>query len=157
MKIYQSTTIQAVQTIDEVTYKSYRDDIESYELWRNGRTSYQTSEIPDYLRHVSNEMRGKVEQYEFKHGKPPVKYFAYWSKRFVSETSYQLWLTTFTGDILAKVSTNNEYHDNFGGTRVNFNCLALNGLWYYGTYYKSSGDYCRIKLLKRSPTTNKPQ
>jgi hypothetical protein len=146
-----------IDCIDSATYQAYRHDLDLFETWRDGRTSYHPDEVPNHLQHVNNDMRGLVEQYEFKHN-PPEKYFTYWSKRQVStDGAYQNWLVTWNGEPLAKVSGCSEWRDNFGGTRVSFQALGINGLWYSGTYFKSSGDYCRIKLLKRNPNNGKIQ
>jgi hypothetical protein len=66
--------------------------------------------------------------------------------------------TTFTGEILGKVDFGceyqvpvNTYPSNFMGresTRVSISVHGINGVEYYGTYFKSSGDYARIKARK---------
>ena len=73
---------------------------------------------------------------------PPDKYFLYISEKTATAT-------TWTGDALGQVSFGREYRDNFGGKRVPVTVRDINGLIYHGTYYKSSGDYARIKANKR--------
>jgi hypothetical protein len=70
---------------------------------------------------------------------PPTKYFAY-----INEQTRKM--TTWTGDFLGAVSFGKEYRSNFGDKRVSISVMAVNGKHYYGTYYKDSGNYCRIKL-----------
>jgi len=158
-KIYPTMTIKTIETIDEQTAIEYRCENDRFENWRNGRQSYNTNEIPNDLKHVDNDLRGKLEQFEFKNSKPD-KYFCYWSKRQINESgSYQIWLTTFMGNELLQVipGSHNEWRDNFGGIRVSFTAIGINGVWYHGTYFKSSGDYCRIQKLKRNPNTGEQQ
>lgn len=151
MKIYEpsSTHVEKSKVIDKDTYIKFRDDIARYENWRNGRQSVNVSDIPDNLKHVSNDMRGKVEQYEFLHN-PPDKYFLYYSERPINDRgSFQTWGTTWNGEILGRIHTGKEWRDNFGGKRVSFIMSGINGLTYHGTYFKSAGDYCRIKQSKK--------
>jgi hypothetical protein len=54
-------------------------------------------------------------------------------------------ITTWVGDELGIVFGGLPYRDNFGGERVAIDVVGNNGVIYYGTYYKSSGDYCRLK------------
>jgi len=152
LKIFEpsNTKTEAGKVISAETYTNFRDDIGRYENWRAGRQCIKTDEIPDDLKHVSNDMRGKVEQYEFLHN-PPEKYTLYYSERAINETgSFQTWGTTWNGEILGRIHTRKEWRDNFGGKRVSFTMSGINGKSYHGTYYKSAGDYCRIKLSKKS-------
>jgi hypothetical protein len=62
--------------------------------------------------------------------------------------------TTWTGDILGEVTASGgDWRDNFGGTRENITVVLRGGTVYHGTYYKSSGDYARLKKAKRQPNT----
>jgi len=72
-------------------------------------------------------------------------------QRAINETgSFQTWGTTWNGEILGRIHTGKEWRDNFGGKRVSFIMSGINGKSYHGTYYKSAGDYCRIKMTKNS-------
>lgn len=51
-----------------------------------------------------------------------------------------------------RVTFGREYRDSFGGRRVPIWIDAINGRRYAGTYFKSSGDYARVKLLKEKLT-----
>jgi len=86
-----------------------------------------------------NQWRAKVEYYEFV-DKPPVRYFSY-----INETHHTMGCWT-GGIVLGSVSFGRAWKDNFGGTRVPITVQGINGCTYYGTYYKSAGDYCRIKM-----------
>jgi hypothetical protein len=74
---------------------------------------------------------------------PPDKYFLY-----ISEADRTA--TTWTGEKLGDVSFGREFRDNFGGKRQPINVRAVNGKTYHGTYYKSSGNYARIRAAKGS-------
>ena len=113
----------------------------AHEIWRNGRLSYRVDEEPDFLR-VSNEERSALEVYNFANNAYD-KYFAY-----VNEATRKL--TTWMGETLGDIQFGVEYKSPaFGGFRTKRQSIrvhAINGLWYSGTYYKSSGNYARIKL-----------
>ena len=98
---------------------------------------------------VSNDDLSKMEVYEFITN-PPLQYFGYVSKKEISEIHHTyIWnLTTWMGDILGKMTMGDRYYNNLGGYRRNIWITAINGFTYYGTYYESSGDYCRIKAHK---------
>lgn len=87
----------------------------------------------------TNDDRSAIEEYEWKQ-EPPVKYFLY-----VDEKNRRA--TTWTGQILATVQFGAAYRSNFGDTRQPIWLKGTNGKKYYGTYFKSSGDYARIKML----------
>lgn len=109
---------------------------------RNGLSQEDMAKLPE---HPTNGEHSAVEVYEFC-AKPPDKYFAY-----IKEVNgYPRELTTWTGDYLGAVATagGGAYRDNFGGIRVPISIIGINGKEYYGTYYKSSGNYCRIRLKK---------
>lgn len=90
---------------------------------------------------MSNEQRGKLEQFEF-YAEMPDRYFGYVNEK---EKTF----TTWTGDYLGRVVFGREFRDNFGGRRVSIDVHCLNGTRYFGTYYKSAGDYARIRKAKR--------
>jgi hypothetical protein len=90
-----------------------------------------------YWDKVNNNLRGAVEVYEFINDIPQ-KYFLYISKENKA--------TTWNGEVLGDVHFGREYRSNIGDKRQPIDVFAINGKKYYGTYYKSSGDYARIKL-----------
>lgn len=106
----------------------------------NGWTVIPADAVPPVK--ITNDERGKLEQYRF-HQERPAAYFLY-----INEGEGRA--TTWTGDTLGAVSFGREYRDNFGGKRVPITVRAINGAVYHGTYYKSSGDYARVKISKRS-------
>jgi hypothetical protein len=82
-----------------------------------------------------------IEVYEFRHN-PPKRYFAY-------VTSDMNFVTTWTGEILGAITQcSHTYRSNMGDKRVNIRIKAINGLNYSGIFYRSAGDYCRIRLVK---------
>lgn len=86
---------------------------------------------------ASNEEKSAVECYEFQFN-PPAKAFVYIGKEYV---------TTWTGQRLGLiVGRGREYRDNFGGTRQTIRFRGINGFFYSGTYFVSSGSYARVKL-----------
>lgn len=136
--------------ITEMEYRLHRNRIDTYhrvmkELYpnQNGFTPEQIANIVQHGhigRAPTNEERSAVEVYEFCTN-PPQTYFLY-----INCTKKEA--TTWTGDKLGSVSFGSEWRDNFGGKRVPITVYAINGKRYHGTYYKSSGDYARIKLCK---------
>lgn len=72
---------------------------------------------------------------------PPDRYFAYVDgKRGL--------LTTWVGDVLGSIRFHTHYRSSFGDWRWSIRVVGSNGHNYYGTYYESAGDYCRIKRCK---------
>lgn len=131
----------------EAEYLATRARIDAYEKWRAGRNPVMTADIPRDLI-VTNDERAAVEVYEFMRDRPS-SYFAYvavpnaarpWCKRPM--------LITWTGVNLGDITLGNTWRDNFGGTRQAIRVRAINGLSYAGTWYKSSGDYARLRAVK---------
>jgi len=90
---------------------------------------------------VTNTERSIVEVHQFKQ-RPPKKYTAYMGNKLKK-------VTTWTGQPIGKVTwVGSEYKDSMGGTRQNFRINAVNKKKYSGTYFKSSGDYVNLKMLK---------
>lgn len=108
---------------------------------RSGWASYKPSDKPAHVPDVTNEERSALEVFEFVTN-PPDKYFLY-----VNEETHEA--TTWTGDKLGEVRFGREFRDNFGGRRVPVTIRAINALAYHGTYYKSSGNFARIRQSKR--------
>src|SRR5439155_26054876 len=102
--------------------------------------SYKPRDKPADVPDVSNEERSALEVFEFVTN-PPDKYFLYINEK--NRTA-----TTWPGEKLGDVSFGCEYRDNFGGERIPVNVYAINGKTYHGTYYKSSGNYARIRMKK---------
>jgi hypothetical protein len=109
---------------------------------KNGWASYKPEDKPASVPDVTNEERSALEMFEFV-ANPPDKYFLY-----ISEADRTA--TTWTGEKLGNVSFGREFRDNFGGKRVPINVYAVNGKTYHGTYYKSSGNYARIRAKKEA-------
>jgi len=101
------------------------------------RCSYKPEEVA-HLNPPTNEERSAAEVFDFCDN-PPDKYFLY-----VSDGK----ATTWTGENLGRITFGREYRDNFGGKRVPIWFDAINGEQYHGTYFKSAGDYARVKMCK---------
>jgi hypothetical protein len=108
---------------------------------KNGWASYKPEDKPASVPDVTNDERSALEVFDFCHN-PPDKYFLY--IREADRTA-----TTWTGDKLGQVHFGREFRDNFGGRRVPVTVRAINGLTYHGTYFKSSGNFARIRQSKK--------
>jgi hypothetical protein len=107
---------------------------------KNGCASYRPEDKPANVPDVSNDERSALEVFEFC-SNPPDKYFLY-----INET--QRTATTWTGDLLGHVTFGREFRDSFGGKRQPVWIRAINGKQYQGTYFKSSGNYARVKVAR---------
>jgi len=87
-----------------------------------------------------NKERSMIEVYEWVFGLPS-SYFLYIREKDNTAVN-------FMGEILGSVSMGREYYDNFGGVRVSVDIKGTNGIRYHGTYFKSAGQYARIKAYK---------
>ncbi len=91
----------------------------------------------------TNEERSFCEVYRFVHD-PPDRYFLY-----VNEGNRVV--TTWVGHVLGQAHFGRPYKaPGFGRfqVRVPVRVRGINGREYAGTYYKSTGDYARVKLIK---------
>jgi hypothetical protein len=92
-----------------------------------------------------------LEVWDWLHN-PPEKYFLY--IRLENEKDDFLFhrkgeAVNWMGELLGRVETTGKmYRDSFGGKRVPIKVYGTNGVNYYGIYYKSSGNYARIKRYK---------
>lgn len=111
---------------------------------------------PEQMREDCDKRNRETSQREVAEwlANPPERYFAYVKPRENMETMgcsppdtryLRGTITTWMGDELGIVFGGLPYRDNFGGTRVSIDVVGNNGIIYFGTYYKSSGDYCRIR------------
>jgi hypothetical protein len=107
---------------------------------KNGWASYRPEDKPAHVPDVTNEERSALEVFEFC-SNPPDKYFLY-----VNQDNKAA--TTWTGDLLGHVRFGREYRDNFGGKRQPVWIRGINGKHYHGTYFKSSGNFARIRQSK---------
>jgi hypothetical protein len=111
---------------------------------RSGWASYKPEDKPANVPDVTNDERSALEVFEFV-ANPPDKYFLYINEE--KKTA-----TTWTGETLGTVLFGRTYKTPaFGGwpsTRVPVTVKAINGRTYHGTYYKSSGNYARVKVSK---------
>lgn len=89
------------------------------------------------VENMTNEERSALEVSEFKANLPD-KYFLY-----IDENEKTA--TTWTGEKLGNVVFGREWCDNFGGKRQSIRIHAINGHEYAGTYFKSSGNYARVR------------
>lgn len=131
-------------TLDQVKDIEAREAVR-VEFMKRAKRNYLTPEDQTQLPSVTNEERSAVEVYYW-HNEPPEKYFLY-----VKEDSNTA--TTWTGEALGRVSFGREYRSCFGDKRQSVMLYGTNGRNYHGTYYKSAGDYARVKAFKQP--TNK--
>lgn len=93
----------------------------------------------------TNAELSAVEVWEF-NNMPPKSLFAYIDK--ASST-----IRTFNGEVLGNVSFGKEHKSpGFNGAfskRVPIKVIGVNGLTYYGTWYKSAGTYARLKVCSK--------
>ena len=107
---------------------------------KNGWASYRPEDKPSHVPDVTNDERSSLEVFDFVTS-PPDRYFLYIDDQ--KRTA-----TTWTGETLGQVLLGCEYRDNFGGKRVPVTVYAVNGYVYHGTYYRSAGNYARVKASK---------
>ena len=142
-------------------YEETRGRIDAFEQWRGSRTCIDPSEIPEEL-DVTNSERSAVEVYEFMTN-PPAHYFLYVQPegmppasiaprdvryRGITREGSSGLATTWTGEKLGDVQFGRTFRSSFGDTRVSIRVYAINGKTYAGTFYKSAGDYARVKMCK---------
>lgn len=73
---------------------------------------------------------------------PPNRYVAYVNGNL-------LIVTTWTGEKLGEITHRGEpYRTGFRSYRQSIRVTGTNGVRYYGTYYMSSGNYCRLYRMK---------
>ena len=118
---------------------------------KNGWASYKPEEMPAGCE-MTNEERSAIEVYEFERRTEAGPYFAYIGHSKGRESLGPATVSTFTGDKLADIiDTGKPYRcPAFGrsSTRQNFRARGIDGRIWSGTFYKSSGDYCRMRPVK---------
>jgi len=141
MKTKRKTALK--KRIKQVEKKVMKENKMLRNYFKKSKTNWTNEKIRKKLGipKVSNTERSMVEVYQFKQ-KPPKKYGAYMGSKLKK-------ITTWTGQPLGNITwIGSEYKDGFGGTRQNFRVNAINKKKYSGTYFKSSGDYVNLKMLK---------
>jgi len=109
------------------------------------RATYDHIKVPDVVLYDDLEA---IEVFEFETlDKGREGYFAYW-KDHAEDPRYTI--TTWTGALLGIVDHTRQYESPIPGSleksqRVAFTALCIDGYEYAGTYYKSSGDYVRMR------------
>jgi hypothetical protein len=129
--------------IDTSTARDIRQRHQRYQRWRHRHypgMSHPSDETPPYA--PSNAELSQLEVYEFVTN-PPGHYFLY-----VKTESGRA--TTWMGDELGTVEFRARWRSNFGDIRQNIRIQAINGRTYTGTYYRSAGDYARVRATKGS-------
>ncbi len=152
LKNHKHFKYKNMKTVNTFTSElEYQEAKHKYNAYHNATMQYckenKTNGIPTeitktfpFAEDVTNDLRSKIETYEFMNDIPD-KYFIYINDK-------ERIATTWTGDFLGHVSFGNEYKDNFGGKRQSIWIVTANRVKYYGTYFKSSGDYARITKRK---------
>lgn len=151
--------------ITQEKYSQLKANLALFNTWLGKRTSYSPSEVPNDIPQLTNEELTQIEVFEFVNYKPD-KCFVYVKldinkadtiTQAVAKTlnvlpSNRVIITTFTGAELGKGHLGHKYScPAFGqySTRYSIRFQAINGCEYYGTYYFSSGDYARVKKVKK--------
>lgn len=144
--------------ISEAQYYEIKGRLSILNAWvdtkrgKNGWAVYKPEERPTIILDVTNEERSLVEEYDWMTN-PPTKYLIYITESAGSAPglSFSARATTWTGLHLGNViESGRMFRSNFGDVRVPINVFGTNGKMYFGTYYRSSGNYARIKMLERS-------
>ena len=139
-------------------YLTKRADQAIYNKWidqfrmRNGSAIIPNGAVPPVM--FGNEDRSAIEVYEW-NAEPPERYVAY-VKMVKAPTfidgypygSYEATLTTWTGEPLGSVTFGRTWVSNFGDRRQAIRVRATNGRTYAGTYFRSAGNYARIRIVK---------
>lgn len=147
--------------------KSLRERNNRHEAWSkqfikpNGWTVITKEEQATCPRNarMTNEQRGKLEQFEVLRDKPRqlVAYYklvdlagnpsGYTAKDVCSGCMVQVHV--WTGDVLGKgrVTSLAAWRSNFGDRRVNIR-VKIADCWYAGTAFLDAGDYCRLRRCK---------
>jgi hypothetical protein len=135
-----------------ITHAKYQELRQKYDFYHSERerlfgkganciTQEMSSKLPPAP--VHSEISA-IEIYEFIND-PPDRYFAYIKEPEIGNMGE---MTTWTGEKLGNALLWNTWRSNFGDTRVSIDVWGINGIKYHGFYYKSAGDYCRIKAYK---------
>lgn len=101
---------------------------------------------------VSNEEKGKLEQFEVWRDLPE-RLFVYVKEsdpqpRRCAGEGPQIVATVWTGEPLGYGTAGKVYRDNFGGKRRPV-WVRIAGVDYSGTAFVSSGDYARLRKMKK--------
>lgn len=124
-------------------YSRLMEQHDKHAAWLGSRTSYKEEEVPEGCHSLHNEASSLCEVYRVFHEKPR-RLFAY-----VNVEKRQV--ITWCGDVLGIATLGPVYEvPAFGrpSKRQSITLSCMNGLTYYGTYYTSSGDYCRLTAKK---------
>lgn len=114
---------------------------------RYGAMSYRSEDLPNYIDIPTNEDISRAEVIEFKRKPLPVgeSYSAYLARS--PDGAYLI--TTFTGDVLATVTSINSWRAHGWQTdqRGTFWARGIDGRMYYGRH-NGTGMYCRMRVSK---------
>jgi len=132
--------------ISKEIYDELKARLARHDAWaaqyvqKTGWTVIPADAVPPAGADISNDERSSIEVYEFCNDIPKA-YFLY-----ISQENHDA--HTWTGEHLGRASFGREFRDNFGGRRVPVTVKAINGRTYHGTFFKSAGDYARVRLAK---------
>jgi len=140
--IYQTTaTVRKEDILSDAEYLELSARNDRFCRWvdNNQIKAYKPEEVPENAR-VTNEERSKLEVYLFLLS-PPDRYFCYISE---GKKSAATWM----GQNLSHwCILGREWRSNMGDKRQNVIFRGINGRFYSGIYYKSSGEYARVRAL----------
>lgn len=128
-------------SIDATEYTVFRDKLNAFETWRDGRNSYRPEDVPESLRDVGNEMRAHVYMFEEFRDKPEKTTY------YITETGTGWYITNWTGDyVLARAEIIKRWRDGRGNRRYSIRTTIPN----LGTYIgqtAGAGMYINLRRI----------
>lgn len=159
---------EPVKTITAEEAADIRERENAYQAWaeqfrrKNGWIVIPAEEVAKCPVQITNEERGKLDQFEFFRDKPQRRVFYFKFVDLADNASghtaadadglrgVAILLTTWTGDKLARGYVSGFYRGNFGDRRATFRatCLDGSGVIYSGTAFLDAGDYAHAYRIK---------
>ena len=141
---YIKHSIGENKMITENQYNEFKAKYETYHAARKvvcGNSNCVTPEQQKMLpESPKSEEISAVEVYEFITN-PPTKYTSYVNLK-------EKTVTTWTGEILGKITGKQKYKNNMGANMQQIWFKGINGKNYYGFYPSDNQDCCNFKQVK---------
>lgn len=153
MKTLSNKTIVNRPDIDEATYLTLKQAVDQgreEDVPEELLAGYQDMITGKGSGLKCNVVRMLVEHYEVMHGLTQPR-FAYVSEKADEPDKFHgargFYVTGWMGNVYGRLALGREYRGNFGDVRRSVS-VTINDREYYGTYFESAGDYCRLKPRK---------